>query len=63
MGKYIQKHMIMGHPFGIIKRTMNDGYYLCRRVGFVILGSSLIILAYNFKGILSILGIKEPILP
>lgn len=59
MDKYLQRQMIVEHPFGTIKRTMNAGYYLCRGTGSVISESSLIILAYNFKRLLNILGTKE----
>lgn len=38
---------------------MNAGYYLCRGMESVVGETSLIMLAYNFKRVLNILGIKE----
>jgi len=59
MDKYLQRQMIVEHPFGTIKTTMNAGYYLCRGMESVIGETSLIMLAYNFKRVLNILGIEE----
>lgn len=59
MDKYLQRQMIVEHPFGTIKRTMNAGYYLCRGMESVVGETSLIMLAYNFKRVINILGIEE----
>lgn len=59
MDKYLQRQMIVEHPFGTIKRPMNAGYYLCRGMESVTGETSLILLAYNFKRVLNILGIYE----
>ena len=59
MDKYLRRQMIVEHPFGTIKRAMVAGYYLCRGMEAVIGETSLILLAYNFKRVLNILGIKE----
>lgn len=59
MDKYLQRQMIVEHPFGTIKTTMNAGYYLCRGMESAIGETSLIMLAYNFKRVLNILGIEE----
>ena len=51
--------MIVEHPFGTIKRTMDAGYYLCRGMESVVGETSLVLLAYNFKRVLNILEIDE----
>ena len=59
MDKYLQRQMIVEHPYGTIKRTMNAGYYLCRGMESVLGETSLIMLAYNFKRVLNIIGIDN----
>lgn len=59
MDKYLLRQMIVEHPFGTIKKTMNAGYYLCRGMESVVGETSLILFAYNFKRVLNILGIEE----
>lgn len=59
MDKYLQRQMIVEHPFGTVKRTMNAGYYLCRGMESVVGETSLVMLAYNFKRVLNILGIEK----
>lgn len=59
MDKYLQRQMIVEHPFGTIKRTMDAGYYLCRGMESVVGETSLVLLAYNFKRVLNILEIDE----
>lgn len=59
MDKYLQRQMIVEHPFGTIKRTMNAGYYLCRGMESILGETSLIMLAYNFKRVLNIVGIDN----
>lgn len=59
MDKYLQRQMIVEHPFGTIKRTMDAGYYLCRGMESVVGETSLILLAYNFKRVLNIIGIDK----
>jgi transposase len=46
------------HPFGTIKRTMNQGYFLMR--GLIKVGAemSLTVLAYNLKRVINILGVR-----
>ena len=51
--------MIVEHPYGTIKRTMDARYYLCRGMKSVIGETSLILLVYNFKRILNIYGINN----
>ncbi len=59
MDKYLQRQIIVEHPFGTIKRAMNAGYYLCRGMESVVGETSLILLAYNFKRVLNILGVDK----
>jgi transposase len=46
------------HPFGTIKRAMNQGYFLMRGLNKVGTEVSLTILAYNLKRVINILGVK-----
>jgi transposase len=47
------------HPFGTIKRAMNQGYFLMRGLSKVGAETSLTILAYNFKRVMNILGVRK----
>ncbi len=47
------------HPFGTIKRAMNQGYFLMRRLSKVGAETSLTILAYNLKRVMNILGVRK----
>jgi hypothetical protein len=57
--KYLQRQMIVEHPFGTIKRTMNAGYYLTRGMESVEAETALIMLSYNIKRAINIIGVKE----
>lgn len=46
------------HPFGTIKRAMNQGYFLMRGLTKVGAETSLTILAYNLKRVINILGVR-----
>jgi transposase len=46
------------HPFGTIKRAMNQGYFLMRGLRNVGAETSLTILAYNLKRVMNILGVR-----
>jgi hypothetical protein len=46
------------HPFGTIKRAMNQGYFLMRGLNKVGTEVSLTILAYNLKRVINILGVR-----
>ena len=59
MDKYLQRQEIVEHPFGTIKRTMNAEYYLCRGIESVEGETSLALLAYNFKRVITIFGVEE----
>ncbi|HZA54003.1 MAG TPA: transposase, partial [Candidatus Udaeobacter sp.] len=47
------------HPFGTIKRAMNQGYFLMRGLTKVGAEASLTILAYNLKRVINILGVNK----
>ena len=59
MDKYHQRQMIVEHPFGTVKRTMNAGYFLTRGLISVGAEADLTFLAYNIKRVINILGVKE----
>lgn len=56
--KYRMRQWLSEHPFGTIKRTMNQGYVLMRGLEKVAAEISLTILAYNIKRVINIVGIK-----
>jgi hypothetical protein len=49
------------HPFGTIKRGMNQGYFLLKGIKKVAAEMSLTVMAYNIKRVLNILGVQEMI--
>ena len=55
MEKYLQRQMIVEHPFGTIKRNMNAGYYLTRGLESVETETALIMLSYNLKRVINII--------
>jgi len=59
MDIYHQRQMIVEHPFGTVKRTMNAGYFLTRGLKSVRAEADLIFLAYNIKRAINIMGVKE----
>ena len=50
---------IVEHPFGTIKRNMNQGYFLTRGLNKVKTEMSLTVVAYNIKRVFNILGVKR----
>ena len=50
---------LVKHPFGTIKRAMNQGYFLMRGLTKVGAEASLTILAYNLKRVINILGVNK----
>jgi hypothetical protein len=66
LGKRIQEHPdlikkrkgMAEHPFGTIKRPMNQGYFLMKGIKKVTIEMSLTVLAYNIKRVISILGVE-----
>lgn len=57
--KVKRRKCIVEHPFGTIKHSMNQGYFLTRRLPNVRSEMSLTVLAYNIKRVLKILGVKN----
>ena len=57
--KVKQRKSIVEHPFGTIKRSMDQGYFLTRGLPGVRTEMSLTMLAYNIKRALSIKGVQE----
>ena len=55
--KYRKRNMMVEHPFGTIKRWMDQGYFLMRGIEKVRAEISLSVLAYNIKRVITILGI------
>ncbi|XGW00924.1 MAG: transposase (plasmid) [Leptolyngbya sp. BL-A-14] len=56
-----RRRELVEHPFGTLKRGMQQGYFLCRGLTKVRGEMSLSILAYNLKRVFNILGV-EPML-
>ncbi len=56
MGK---RKMLVEHPFGTIKRWMDQGYFLMRGKEKVGAEMSLTVLAYNIKRAINILGVQQ----
>lgn len=56
---YKQRGQIVEHPFGMIKRHWGYTYFLTRGLASVGTETSLICLAYNFKRMIKIMGVKE----
>ncbi len=54
-----QRKQIVEHPFGTIKRAMNQSYFLMRGLPKVRAEMSLTVLAYNLKRVLNILGVER----
>jgi len=57
--KVKQRKCIVEHPFGTVKRSMNQGYFLMRGLGKVRAEMSLTMLAYNIKRVTHILGVPR----
>ena len=57
--KMKMRQMLIEHPFGTIKRAMNQGYMLMRRLENVRGEFSLTVLAYNIKRVMNIIGVKD----
>jgi transposase len=56
-----QRSATVEHPFGTLKRGMNQGYFLCRGFIKVKAEMSLSVLAYNLKRVVNIIGIEAMI--
>ena len=49
------------HPFGTIKRGMNQGFFLLRGLNKVTTETGLTVLSYNLKRVLNIMGVEKMI--
>jgi hypothetical protein len=52
---------LVEHPFGTMKRGMNQGYFLMKGLAKVGTEISLTVLSYNIKRVLNIMGVEEMI--
>jgi hypothetical protein len=57
--KLKRRKEIVEHPFGTVKRSMNQGYFLTRGLEKVKAEMSLTVLAHNLKQAMNILGVKK----
>jgi hypothetical protein len=55
------RKQLVEHPFGTMKRGMNQGYFLLKGINKVAGEMSLTVMAYNIKRVLSIVGVQEMI--
>lgn len=58
-GKYFLRRCLSEHPFGTIKRAMNAAYLLMKGFEKVRAEISLIMLSYNIKRVMNILGVRK----
>lgn len=58
-GKYFLRRCLSEHPFGTIKRAMNAAYLLMKGFEKVRAEISLIMLSYNIKRVINILGVRK----
>jgi transposase len=56
---YLQRQMIVEHPFGTVKRIWGFSYFLTRGVESVRTENKLHFLAYNMRRAINILGVEE----
>lgn len=57
--KIKQRKALVEHPFGIIKWSMDQGYFLTRRLCKVRTEMSLTMLAYNMKRVMGLMSIEQ----
>ena len=55
------RSQLVEHPFGTMKRGMNQGYFLLKGIKKVAAEMSLTVLCYNLKRVLNIVGVKKMI--
>ncbi len=53
------RSQLVEHPFGTMKRGMNQGYFLLRGLRKVAAEMSLTVLCYNLKRVLNIVGVGD----
>jgi transposase len=56
-----ERKKLAEHPFGTIKRTMDQGYFLLKGIKKVTIETSLTILGYNMKRVINIMGVEKMI--
>jgi len=56
-----ERKKLAEHPFGTIKRTMDQGYFLMKGTKKVTTETSLTVLAYNLKRVINIMGVEKMI--
>ena len=56
-----QRKLLAEHPFGTIKRAMNQGYFLLKGLKQVGTETGLTVLSYNLKRVLNIMGVEKMI--
>jgi transposase len=57
-----ERKKLAEHPFGTIKRTMDQGYFLMKGTKKVTTETSLTVLAYNLKRVINIMGVEKMIM-
>jgi hypothetical protein len=61
--KIKSRQEVVEHPFGTIKRSMNQGFFLMRGLQKVKTEMSLTVLAYNMKRVFNIFGVTQMVQP
>jgi transposase len=56
-----ERKKLAEHPFGTIKRAMDQGYFLLKGIKKVTIEASLTILGYNMKRVINIMGVEKMI--
>ena len=56
-----QRKALAEHPFGTIKRAMNQGYFLLKGIKKVTTETGLTVLSYNLKRVINIMGVAAMI--
>ncbi len=54
-----ERKKLAEHPFGTIKRAMDQGYFLMKGMKKVSIEISLTVLAYNLKRVMNIMGVEK----
>jgi hypothetical protein len=54
-----ERKKLAEHPFGTIKRAMDQGYFLMRGMKKVTTETSLTVLGYNLKRVINIMGVEK----
>jgi transposase len=57
-----ERSLLAEHPFGTIKRGMDQGYFLLKGIKKVTTETSFTVLAYNLKRVINIMGVEKMIM-